>query len=236
MKPEHAHLQTGDTVQNSVELIRITDRAWMHVTHEETAAGLMGRNGLVLIADEGAVLCGMPWNGDQLDSLLALVESSFGIPVRSAVLTQALTASDGALERLGQRNIPVHALRVVADQARSLRLTAPDVVLEPDDEGAAKLNLNGMDLELYWPGPAQTADNTVLWAKDGAILYAGAIVKDLETTQLGPMRVQALRQWQDSLKLLESRYAGTECLIPGYGSWGTADLFTHTFELATGLL
>lgn len=230
--PDSAHLMAGSSVQNSVELIRISDRVWMHVTHEETDTGLRGHNGLVLIGEDGAVLCGTTWNADQTDNLLSLVESQFNVPVRDVVVTQSLGIWENGMNALSGRGLPIHALRVVADQAARMRLPVPDQVHEPETD-AAEFILCGMELELFWPGSAHTSDNTVLWFRQEKILYAGSIVKDMETTQLGSVQLSVLEDRLDSIALLEKRYPDVECIVPDVGQWGTAELFEHTRELVS---
>ena len=115
---------------------------------------------------------------------------------------------------------------------QATELMPPDHIF-PINEGLS-LNIGDEVVEVYYPGPAHTYDNIVVYLKDRKILFGGCMIRSLASTRLGYLGDASVKDWPNSARNVKKRYGEAQLVIPGHGSWGDMNLVDHTIELATG--
>lgn len=80
------------------------------------------------------------------------------------------------------------------------------------------MNLGDTGIEVYYPGHGHTKDNIVVWLPNSHILFAGCLIKSLESKTLGYIKEANLDTWPMTAKNLLERYPDAEIVMPR--PWG----------------
>ena len=85
---------------------------------------------------------------------------------------------------------------------------------------------------MYFPGPAHTMDNSVVWLSKQRILFGGFMVRELNTNSLGYTAEGSVTLWPESVNAISRRYPNLLLVVPGHGEPGDIELLKHTISLA----
>lgn len=88
-------------------------------------------------------------------------------------------------------------------------------------------SFSGEEVEVFYPGPAHSPDNVVVYFPKQKILFGGCMIKPKSLGNLGDANVKA---WPESArKLLKF---DVEMVVPGHDPWGGPELIKKTIEVA----
>src|SRR6185295_3616589 len=73
--------------------------------------------------------------------------------------------------------------------------------------------------EVFYPGPAHTRDNIVVWLPDSRVLFGGCAVR-AATSGLGNVADADLTAYPASIRRVLERYPAAEVVVPGHGDVG----------------
>jgi metallo-beta-lactamase class B len=105
---------------------------------------------------------------------------------------------------------------------------APD---RPFDDRAV-INLGDRRVELLYPGPGHSPDNTTAHIADEHLLFGGCLIRAGDTDWIGNVADADLPAWPATVERLVNRYPDLAVVIPGHGRPGDAALLPHTIQLA----
>lgn len=91
-------------------------------------------------------------------------------------------------------------------------------------------DFQGEKLIVFYPGPAHSPDNLVVYLPAKKILFGGCMVRALDY-DLGNTKDADLKHYHESA--LSLRRFPAEIVIPGHGQKGGMDLIEHTIQLAS---
>lgn len=126
---------------------------------------------------------------------------------------------------------------LIADSAKGYksaelrqRLIKSNVVLAdnvfPLEKGKV-FDFSGEKVEVYFPGPAHSPDNVVVYFAKQKLLFGGCMIKPEDLGYLGDADVKA---WPQSAKRLKRFDVKT--VVPGHGPWGGPELIDKTVNVA----
>lgn len=92
-----------------------------------------------------------------------------------------------------------------------------------------KFNYKDQEVIVFYPGPAHSPDNLVVYLPQQKILFGGCMVRALNY-DLGNTKDADLKRYYESAKSLKNFDA--KVVIPGHGKIGSTDLVDHTIDLA----
>jgi glyoxylase-like metal-dependent hydrolase (beta-lactamase superfamily II) len=75
----------------------------------------------------------------------------------------------------------------------------------------------------YYGGEGHTRDNIIIWFEEERILYAGWLVKSLESTTLGNIKDANVDQWPVTIRRIIERFPKPSYVITGHQSWASPD-------------
>lgn len=107
---------------------------------------------------------------------------------------------------------------------RSQVITADNIF--PSDEGK-DFNFSGEHVKVYYPGPAHTPDNVVVYFPRQKLLFGGCMIKPEDLGYLGDADVKS---WPKSARNLKKFDVKT--VVPGHGPWGGPELIEKTIKVA----
>ena len=94
-------------------------------------------------------------------------------------------------------------------------LTWPTLVVgngQPGRQGSLKVNLGGVVVEIWHPGPGHTRGDTIAWVEAEKVLFSGDLVEYEAGVYTGDAQLQ---EWPATLQAL--RTLGATALVPGRG-------------------
>jgi len=161
---------------------------------------------------------------DNLGGNSYLIEQ--GIPVYGSNLTEAL------LDERGQDSLDQTVAFLQAEQDsrfaeafKSLSLTPPSELFELRE--GLNLTFGDESVQVYYPGPAHTPDNVVVYFPDRHLLFGGCLI--IGRDAIGNTADADLANWPEAVRNLEP--FEFDILVPGHGERLDPELLNHTLEL-----
>lgn len=203
---------------------------WVHRSWSTIDGSRYPANGLIILDGEQLVLIDTAWGNALTEQLLAWMETRFGATPDLAILTHAHEDRIGGLPALAKRHIPayVHPMtRALAEQ----QYPAEQLPL-PLTELNEHASVSQGSLNVFYPGPAHSPDNIVIWYAKHQLLFGGCAVKSAEAEDIHYVNGSDPEGWPSAIDRILAHYPDTETVVPGHGQVGDATLLTHTLELA----
>ena len=216
------------TLRSDVEIIPLAPGVWQHVTYQKMEKwGMVAASGLV-VADHGhAALIDTPWTPEQTAVLLDWAERELKAKLEIAIVGHSHVDCIGGLPEVHRRGIRSIGL----DRTRELALEAGVEAPKEAFAGSTRVEVGGLELELFHPGAGHTVDNIVTWIPGKKVLFGGCFVKSADARSLGNTDESDLAAWPASLARLKERFPGTQLIVPGHGDPGGWELVENTRRL-----
>ncbi len=213
----------------AVELARVSERVWVHTSYATINGFRTDSHGLLVCGPGGEILVDTCWNDGQTRALLDRIQAELHKPVLLAVITHAHDDRIGGIRALLDAGVKVVSTPLTSGKARAAGYPSPLSELDPR---ITQLRVGGLSLEVFFPGPAHTADNVTVWVPEDKVLFGGCLVKSLGSANLGNTAEADLKRWPDSIRALVGKYPDARIVVPGHGPWGGAELLAHTLALS----
>ncbi|WNQ10650.1 subclass B1 metallo-beta-lactamase [Paenibacillus aurantius] len=228
---DHPSAPPKQTITNEAGTIVLTPlnaQVWVHTEYTDLGGVPYPSNGLLIRTSKGLVLVDTSWDEPLTAELLDLVEAHFNQNVVQAIITHAHNDRIGGIGVLRERGIPAASTPLTAKLAAEDGYLSPDVLL--NDE-ITELQIGNVKLETYYPGPAHTEDNMVVWLPQFNLLFGGCMIRSLDVNGLGNLADANVPEWKTSLQKVIDRYPNVRTVVPGHLAWGDGRLLTHTMDL-----
>jgi metallo-beta-lactamase class B len=227
----HAQIEYSTiTVAEDIELVKISENAYVHISYYDLPEyGRVPANGLIFINGGNAFLIDSPWTDSQTEVLLSWLADSMHIRVIGFIPNHWHGDCMGGLGFLQEQKIESYANYMTIDRAGSENLPVP----AHDFTDSLHLRLGDEQIFCYYPGAAHSMDNIVVWIPSERILFAGCMVKSLESRNLGYTADGDLIAYPETLKNLIDVFPNAAIVIPGHGRFGGLELIEHTIDLST---
>ncbi len=228
----HRHLQRAQALKPhaitaDMHVAELHDGIWLHRSYIRMGDQRLHANGLFLVTASGITVIDSPWTPIATYDLLDWLESEFDVPIQRLVVTHAHEDRLGGIDAFIEREIPVYSSKLTADTARLQGLSAPNYLLDEH----LPLRSGETAVELFYPGPAHSDDNIVVWFPDAGILFGGCMLKSATASSLGFTGDADKASWPGSLQRAVSRYPQAKLFVPGHGLYGGKALVENTLEL-----
>lgn len=219
--------KSGSMDENYIELRKINDNIWVHISYTNYNGIRTASNGLIAVSSPGIVMIDTPWTNGQTKELLKLAKDLFNKDVKLAVITHAHEDRIGGIDTLLENNIEVRSTSLTVKEAEKSGFKKPQAKLDTE----SKITIGNLTLETYYPGEGHSSDNIVVWFPQYKVLFGGCIIKSMESTDLGSTVDANIQQWPLSVKKVYDKYNNAETVIPGHGNWGKINIIKHTLDL-----
>jgi metallo-beta-lactamase class B len=215
-------------ISDDLELIRISDNAWIHVSWTTLPEyGRISANGLIYADNGKAFLFDTPWNDSLTCELLTYLKDRMNISVIGVVPNHWHSDCMGGLGYLKSRNTASYANQMTIDIAVSKNLPCPDRGFSD----SLQLALGNKSVMCYYFGAAHSADNIVVWLPEEKILFPGCMVKSSGSHDLGFLGDGNLAEYPGTIGKVLKKFPSARIVIPGHGPAGGYELILHTAEL-----
>jgi len=216
-------------VSENIELIKLSEHAYVHISYSTLPEyGRFPSNGLIFINKSKAFLFDTPMTDSLTMELVSWINDSMKLKIVGFVPNHWHSDCLGGLKYLQSQKIESYANQMTIDKAKSKNLPFPDHGFKD----YLQLKLGDKIIECYYLGAAHTADNIVVWIPSEQILFAGCMIKSLNSTNLGNTSDADLVAYAETIEKLLQKFPDTKIVIPGHGEFGDRSLITHTKELS----
>jgi metallo-beta-lactamase class B len=217
-------------ISKDLELIKISENAYVHVSYTHLPKyGRISANGLIFINKSDAFLFDTPWNDSLTMVLVSYLKDQMNLKIAGFIPNHWHEDCMGGLGYLQSMKIESYANQKTIDIAREKHLPIPDHSFKD----SLKLYLGDKVINCYFPGPAHSLDNIVVWIPSEKILFPGCMVKSLNSVDLGNTADGDLKAYPTTIDRLIKKFKDAEIVIPGHGEIGGLDLLIHTRGLST---
>ena len=223
--------QDHDTIKVSddISLVRISDNAWVHISYSTLPGfGSFASNGLVYANGRKAILFDAPVTEALTETLVSWLQDSMKLKIIAFVPNHWHNDCMGGLGYIQKIGIKSYSSLKTIEIAKANNLPVP----ANGFSDVLTLNLGRKKIECFFPGPAHSMDNIVAWIPSEKILFAGCMVKSIDSHNLGNTSDGDLLSYPETIEKLIRRYPNAEIVIPGHGAFGGRELLTHTLELS----
>ena len=229
--PAQAVMKSAATLHSTVKLRLLRPGVWIHTSRYVFPDGsVIPANGLVVREGGGLVLIDTAWGEMLTAELLDEIKREIKLPVRRAIVTHSHADRIAGADLLRQRGIPVFAHPLTVRKAASVAIAMPTDSLAGLRKPGDAVFVGSV--EVFYPGPAHSPDNVVVWVPSARVLFGGCAVKSLDS-DLGNLADADTRAWPGAMHRIMERYRQAEVVVPGHGAEGGQQLLTHTLELLT---
>lgn len=215
-------------ISNDLELIRLSENAWVHVSYAVLPQyGRISANGLIFINNSEAFLFDTPWNDSLTTILVTYLRNHMGLKINGFIPNHWHEDCMGGLGYLQSLGIESYANQKTIDIARVKNLPLPSHGFKD----SLQLHLGDKIIDCYFPGAAHTYDNIVAWIPSERILFAGCMVKSMNSTDLGNISDGDIKAYPQTIDYLIRRFKNAKIVIPGHGPVAGFELIQHTRKL-----
>lgn len=215
-------------ISNDIVLHPIAAGVWVHTTYSDVPGyGRVPANGLVVIDGKEAMLIDLPWTDELTAALCDWIAKSHGAKVTAVVPTHFHEDCMGGLAEAHRRGAVSHGLDRTIEIARQKGLPIPQISYR--DRTTVRCGRTKAVVTYF--GAGHTTDNVVVWLPRQKVLFAGCLVKSLDSNSLGNTKDGDLAAYPATLRKVQAAYPQARIVVPGHGDWGGPELIEHTLGL-----
>ncbi len=215
-------------VSEDLRISELRPDIWLHTSWRVLSSGhRVLSNGLIVREGNRVVLVDTAWGVELTEQLVGWIDTTLGLEIDRAVVTHFHADRMGGSPVLADRGIPFMGSELTRELGtdEGVPLPSPLVGL-----GLGKAVTFG-SLEVFYPGPAHTRDNVVVWVPEAQVLFGGCAVRPGSASSAGNTADADVEEWPESIRRVQARYGNAEIVVPSHGEPGGAELLTHTLEI-----
>lgn len=234
--PTKAFASQADLQDKKITFEQLSKHCWAYTAEGDPNSGVIIGERCILVSDATAT-------PDLAQDLIARIRKVSKLPIKYVLLTHyhavrvlganaylaegatEIIASQGTLELIAERG----KQDMQSEMERFPRLfrgadsvpglTWPSLVVgggnptKGETPGKLSLNLGGVVVEIWHPGPGHTRGDTIAWVPQEKVLFSGDLVEYLAGVYTGDAQ---LEEWPATLEAL--RALGATAIVPGRGA------------------
>jgi metallo-beta-lactamase class B VIM len=213
-----------------VEVRTLVDGVWLHTSYRTLEDGTrFPSHGLIVREGETLTLIDTAWGEKETGLLLDAIAVQVGLPVTRAVVTHFHGDRAEGSDVLEAEGVEVWAHPMTHELSIERGNPVPDLVFDGLDEPGDAIAFGG--LEIFYPGPAHSRDNIMVWLPESSLLFGGCAIRGAADQELGNVRDGDVSHWGTAMALTQARYGGAEIVVSSHAEPGGAELIAHTAEV-----
>ena len=227
-----AFASQADLADKQITFERLSEHCWAYTAEGDPNSGVIIGDKYIMVSDATAT-------PDMARDLIAKIRTVSDKPIKYVLLThyhavRVLGASayvaEGATEVLASRGTYELIVERGAEDMKSEMerfprlfrgaegvpgLTWPTMVIgdgKPGRQGSLSIDLGGVTVDIWHPGPGHTRGDTIAWVEAEKVLFSGDLVEYEAGVYTGDAQ---LEEWPATLEALRALKA--EAIVPGRG-------------------
>ncbi|MGO4773758.1 subclass B1 metallo-beta-lactamase [Flavobacterium sp. W22_SRS_FK3] len=217
----------GQSKNSPLQISHLTGGFYVYKTFHDYKGTLIAANAMYLVTDEGVVLFDAPWDQSQYQPLLDTIKIKHNKDVIMCFATHSHDDRAGGLGFYRQKGIKTYTIKLT------------DEILQKNNEKRAQFIISNdttftvghYTFEVYYPGKGHAPDNIVVWFDKEKVLYGGCFIKSSEAKDLGYLGDADVKEWEKSIKKVQSKFKSPKYIITGHDDWKDLTSLKYTFKL-----
>lgn len=217
----------GQKKNSSLPISHLTGDFYVYKTFHDYKGTLVSANAMYLVTDKGVVLFDAPWDKSQYQPLLDSIKAKHNKDVIMYFATHSHEDRAGGLNFYRKKGIKTYTIK------------ATDQILKKENEKRAEFiipndtifKVGQYAFEVYYPGKGHAPDNIVVWFNKEKILYGGCFIKSAEAKDLGFLGDANVKEWEKSIKKVQSKFNNAKYIITGHDDWKNLTSLNHTLKM-----
>lgn len=215
-------------ISDDLEIIRISRHSYIHVSYASMPGyGRFGSNGYIFVNNNEAVLFDTPVTDALTKELTDWISDTLKARIIAFIPNHYHNDCMGGLNYIHSLKIPSYANDLTIAIAKSKNLPVP----QNGFKDTLTLKAGNKTVICRYFGAGHSADNITAWVPSEKVLFAGCMVKDLNSKSLGNLSDAVISEWPGTIDRVISGYRDAQTVIPGHGDPGGIDLLLHTKKL-----
>lgn len=230
--PTKAFASQADLADKKITFEQLSKHCWAYTAEGDPNSGVIIGDKYIMVSDATAT-------PDMARDLIAKIRTVSDKPIKYVLLTHyhavrvlgaSAYAAEGATEIIASRGtyeliVERGAQDMQSEIERFPRLfrgvegipglTWPTMVIgdgKPGRQGSLMVDLGGVKVEIWHPGPGHTRGDTIAWVEEEKVLFSGDLVEYEAGVYTGDAQ---LEEWPATLEALRALKA--EAIVPGRG-------------------
>jgi glyoxylase-like metal-dependent hydrolase (beta-lactamase superfamily II) len=227
-----AFASQADLADKQITFERLSEHCWAYTAEGDPNSGVIIGDKYIMVSDATAT-------PDMARDLIAKIRTVSDKPIKYVLLTHyhavrvlgaSAYAAEGATEVLASRGTYELIVERGAEDMKSEMerfprlfrgaegvpgLTWPTMVIgdgKPGRQGSLSIDLGGVTVDIWHPGPGHTRGDTIAWVEAEKVLFSGDLVEYEAGVYTGDAQ---LEEWPSTLEALRALKA--EAIVPGRG-------------------
>ena len=227
-----AFASQADLADKQITFERLSEHCWAYTAEGDPNSGVIIGDKYIMVSDATAT-------PDMARDLIAKIRTVSDKPIKYVLLTHyhavrvlgaSAYAAEGATEVLASRGTYELIVERGAEDMKSEMerfprlfrgaegvpgLTWPTMVIgdgKPGRQGSLSIDLGGVTVDIWHPGPGHTRGDTIAWVEAEKVLFSGDLVEYEAGVYTGDAQ---LEEWPATLEALRALKA--EAIVPGRG-------------------
>jgi glyoxylase-like metal-dependent hydrolase (beta-lactamase superfamily II) len=230
--PTKAFASQADLADKKITFEQLSKHCWAYTAEGDPNSGVIIGDKYIMVSDATAT-------PDMARDLIAKIRTVSDKPIKYVLLTHyhavrvlgaSAYAAEGATEIIASRGtyeliVERGAQDMQSEIERFPRLfrgvegipglTWPTMVIgdgKPGRQGSLTVDLGGVKVDIWHPGPGHTRGDTIAWVEEEKVLFSGDLVEYEAGVYTGDAQ---LEEWPATLEALRALKA--EAIVPGRG-------------------
>ncbi|KAF2334507.1 MAG: subclass B1 metallo-beta-lactamase [Flavobacterium nitrogenifigens] len=217
----------GQSKNSPLQISHLTGDFYVYRTFNDYKGVKVSANAMYVVTKEGVVLFDAPWDKTQFQPLLDSIEAKHNKKVVMVFATHSHEDRAGGLDFYKQKGIRTYSGKLTDEILKKNNEGRAEFII-PDD---ATFTVGQYTFEVYYPGKGHAPDNIVVWFGKEKILYGGCFIKSAEAKDLGNLGDADVKEWERSIKKVQSKFKYPKYVIPGHDDGTTSESINHTLKL-----
>lgn len=220
--------QSTIQINEDLQLIHLQDSVFVHISWAKSERfGRFPSNGLVIIRDGEAVMVDTPMSNEQTKQLCDYIKKNYNASIKAHIAGHFHDDCIGGLPYLKSIGAKSLANQLTIDKCLEENLPVPEIAFDKEYDCL----FNDEAIECRFFGGGHSFDNITVWLPKQKILFGGCLVKSIHSKGLGNLSDAVIDEWETTIEKVQFAYPDVKIVIPGHGSFGDAQLLSHTIEL-----
>lgn len=218
-------------INDHLELSRLSPNCFLYTAWANMGSwGRVGSNGVVVTNNGKAILIDSPTIESQTVELAWWFDKNLDVKFETFVPGHWHSDCVGGMSWLNRNGV-----KTIANKKTNQILTSKGLEKAKEEfADSLTINVDGLTVKLYYIGGGHSTDNIVAWIPAQKILFAGCMIKGINSTSIGNIEDSApLDQWLQTIDVIAQKFSDAKIIVPGHGNVGGKELFEHTKEIVS---
>lgn len=217
----------GQSKNSPLQISHLTGDFYVYRTFHDYNGTMISANALYLVTDKGVVLFDAPWDQTQFQPLLDSIKAKHNKKVVMCFATHSHDDRAGGLDFYRQKGVKTYSGKLTNNILKKNNEKRAEFII-PND---TIFTVGNHTFEVYYPGKGHAPDNIVVWFEKEKVLYGGCFIKSSEAKDLGYLGDADVKEWEKSIKKVQSKFQDPKYIITGHDDWKDLSSLKHTLKL-----